>query len=172
MPGRRDTAVGLAVVALIVAGSLVARGRQVPRATTPPAPVPAGAVATPSSPPDVTAADATVDLGEIRVLVSAGPRPLRPFARNRYRFRAEVGGQPVRLEEASISFTMSMPMGDHRYSLLPAAEGWQEAEAVLPLCPSGKRRWFGDLAFRLAGKARSARFQFDLKPEPQAAASP
>ena len=57
---------------------------------------------------------------------------------------------------------MAMPMGDHRHALVLAPDGWQEAEAVLPLCPSGNRRWFGRLDFTVAGQARSARFAFDL----------
>ena len=52
------------------------------------------------------------------------------------------GGAPVAARGGRVSFEMTMPMGDHRYSLVPRADGWQEAEVVLPLCPSGKRRWF------------------------------
>ncbi len=76
----------------------------------------------------------------------------------------KAGGAPVALADAVVSFTMSMPMGDHRHALVPASDGWQEAEAVLPLCPSGKRRWFGRLDFTLGGRARSARFAFDVAP--------
>jgi hypothetical protein len=46
--------------------------------------------------------------------------------------RAEAGGSPVVLEGGRVSFEMSMPMGDHRYSLVPGADGWQEAAVVLP----------------------------------------
>ena len=109
----------------------------------------------------------TLDLGDVRILVSAGPRPLRAFSRNRFRFRAEASGAPVLLAEAVVSFTMAMPMGDHRHALVLAPDGWQEAEAVLPLCPSGNRRWFGRLDFTLAGRARSARFAFDLAAPPR-----
>ena len=111
---------------------------------------------------DVSRADATLDLGDVRIAVSAGPRPLLAFSRNRFRFRAERGGAPVALADGVVSFTMTMPMGDHRHALVPAADGWQEAEAVLPLCPSGNRRWVGRLDFTLDGRARSARFAFDL----------
>jgi hypothetical protein len=44
-----------------------------------------------------------------------------------------------------------------------APGGWQEAEAALPLCPSGKRRWFGTLDFTLGGRPRSLRVAFDLQ---------
>jgi len=78
----------------------------------------------------------------------------------------------VPLAGATVSFTMTMPMGDHRYALVPAADGWHEAEAVLPLCPSGNRRWFGTLQWPAPGGARSARFAFDLAPGARDAAGP
>jgi len=146
-----ETVVGLAVVVAIAAASLAVRQRQAARDGSPAADV-----------PDVSRRDATLDLGDVRIVVSAGPRPLLAFARNRFRFRAEAGGAPVALAEAVVSFTMAMPMGDHRHVLVLAPDGWQEAEAVLPLCPSGNRRWFGRLDFTVAGQARSARFAFDL----------
>jgi hypothetical protein len=31
-----------------------------------------------------------------------------------------------------VSFEMTMPMGDHRYALVPGEEGWLEAAVVLP----------------------------------------
>jgi hypothetical protein len=148
-PRVAETVLGLAVVAAIAAVFFAVR----PRRAAPDA-----------DPPDVTRADAVLDLGDVRVAVSAGPRPLLAFARNRFRFRAESGGAPVALAGAVVSFTMTMPMGDHRHPLAAAEDGWQEAEAVLPLCPSGKRRWFGTLDFTLAGRPRSARFAFDLAP--------
>jgi hypothetical protein len=116
--------------------------------------------------PDVSRADAEIDLRDLHVLVSATPRPLRAFARNRFRFRAERNGAALPLPGATVSFAMAMPMGDHRYSLVTAANGWQETEVVLPACPSGQRRWFGRLDFQLAGKARSARFTIELLPGP------
>jgi hypothetical protein len=150
-----EIALGLVVVAALAAVSLVVRQRQ-------------GAGAGPDTVdvPDVSRADAILDLGDIRITVSAEPRPLLAFSRNRFRFRAERNGAPVALGDGVVSFTMTMPMGDHRHALVPAPGGWQEAEAVLPLCPSGNRRWFGDLEFTLDGQARSARFAFDLDAPP------
>lgn len=154
--GVTEVVLGLVVVAAIAAVSLAIRQRQAPGDGSPAADV-----------PDISQADVTLDLGDVRIVVSAGPRPLRAFSRNRFRFRAEKGGVPVALADGVVSFTMSMPMGDHRHALVPAADGWQEAEAVLPLCPSGNRRWFGDLDFTLDGEARSARFAFDLDGPPR-----
>jgi hypothetical protein len=150
------TVLGLAVAAALAAAALAVRQRQAARDGSPSADV-----------PDVSRVDATLDLGDVRIVVSAGPRPLLAFARNRFRFRAEAGGAPVALADAVVSFTMAMPMGDHRHELVPASDGWQDAEAVLPLCPSGQRRWFGRLDFTLAGRARSARFAFDLAAPPR-----
>jgi len=141
------TVLGLAVAAALAAAALAVRGR------TPTADV-----------PDVSRADATLDLGDVRVAVSASPRPLLAFARNRFRFRAEKDGAPVALDGAVVSFTMTMPMGEHRHALVAAPEGWHEATAALPLCASGNRRWFGTLDFTLGGRARSVRFAFDLEP--------
>jgi hypothetical protein len=158
-----ETAIGLAVAAALAAAVLAVRHRQAPRGGSPEATT-GGAPA--ADLPDLTREDAALDLGDVRVAASAGPRPLFAFARNRFRFRAESGGAPVALESAVVSFTMAMPMGDHRHALVAAADGWQETEAVLPSCPSGRRRWFGTLDFALAGRARSARFAFDLAPPP------
>ena len=152
-PRVAEVVLGLVLVAAIAAAFLAVRQRQVP----------GGA----ADAPDVSRADATLDLGDVRISVSAGPRPLLAFSRNRFRFRAEKGGAAVALDEGVVSFTMSMPMGDHRHALVPAADGWQEAEAVLPLCPSGNRRWFGQLDFTLDGRARSAHFAFDLDAPPR-----
>jgi len=148
-----QTVLGLAVVAAIAAVSFAVRQRQGASAGT--------------DAPDVSQRDATLDLGDVRITVSAGPRPLLAFSRNRFRFRAESAGAPAALGGAVVSFTMTMPMGDHRHPLVPAPDGWHEAEAALPLCASGKRRWFGTLDFTLAGRARSARFAFDLAAPPR-----
>jgi len=67
-------------------------------------------------------------------------------------------------EGARISFEMTMPMGDHRYSPVPGRDGWQEADVVLPLCQSGKRRWYATVEGIVAGRLRTARFRLDLAP--------
>ncbi|HYN41051.1 MAG TPA: hypothetical protein VE129_04675, partial [Thermoanaerobaculia bacterium] len=92
------------------------------------------------------------------------PRPIPAFEKIRFRLRAESGGAPVAFGSGRVSFEMTMPMGDHRYTLVPGAEGWHEAEVVLPLCKSGKRTWFATIEGTVAGKPRTARFQLDLTP--------
>ena len=164
----RETLLGLVVLAAVLGGVFWARGRsQAGDATGGTAP--ARRVidpATEAALPDVTLADASVDLGDVRIVLSVAPRPTFGFAKNRFRVRAESDAGPVALDEGRISFEMSMPMGDHRYTLVPGAEGWQEAEAVLPLCGSGKRRWYATVVGTVSGKARTALFRLDLaKPE-------
>jgi hypothetical protein len=166
-PRRAETLVGLAVAAALAAAFLAVRGRPSTGAGPP-----AGGDAAPAGLPDVTRADAVVDVGDLRLRISAGPRPLLAFARNRFRFRAEGHGRPVVLADAVVSFAMEMPMGDHRHPLALAAEGWQEAEAALPLCLSGGRRWIGTLDFVEDARPRSVRFAFDLAPPLGPAAGP
>lgn len=168
----RDTLLGLVVLAAVLGGVWWVRGRSGPAA-------PAGDAAparrtidpaTEAALPDVTEADSSVDLGDVRIVLSVSPRPTYGFAKNLFRVRAESDAGPVALEGGRISFEMSMPMGDHRYTLVPGAEGWQEAEAVLPLCGSGKRRWYATVEGSVAGKPRTALFRLDLaKPEPSPA---
>ena len=158
----RETLLGLVVLALLAGGVFWARTRG-PAEKAAPAATP-GAVSAPDVPlPDVTLADASVDLGDVRLVLSA-ERPVVAFAKSRFRVRAEAAGAPVALEGGRLSFEMSMPMGDHRYTLVPGAEGWQEAEVVLPMCKSGRKTWYATLEGTVAGKPRTARFQLDLTP--------
>jgi hypothetical protein len=164
---RAETLLGLAVAVGLAAAFLALRDRPWTGAGTP-----AAAGGTPADVPDVTRADAVLDVGDLRLRVSAGPRPLLAFARNGFRVRAERHGSPVVLADAVVSFTMEMPMGDHRHALSVGADGWQEADAALPLCMSGRRRWIGTLDFTVDERPRSIRFAFDLAPPPGPSAGP
>jgi hypothetical protein len=166
----RSTLIGLVALALVAAGVWWPR---------PPSPAvghlpPASARQTPSPEgddalPDVTLADGSADAGEgVRITLSLNPQPPVAFATTKVRVRVEAGGSPVRLEAGMVSFEMTMPMGDHRYSLLAGQDGWQEAEVVLPRCLSGKRRWYATVEGTVAGEPRTARFRLDLKPPGQA----
>ena len=148
----RDTLLGLVVLGLVLGGVFWARGRgrQVP-----------GSVSQ-SAVPDVTLADGAVDSGEVRVILSVTPQPPVAFEKNRFRVRVESRGEPVVLDDGRISFEMKMPMGDHRYTLVPGSDGWQEAEVVLPLCRSGNPRWYAVVEGANAGEPVAARFQLDL----------
>lgn len=157
----RDTLLGAVVLGLVLAGVFWAR-----------APRPGSGPATPAeswpadpdrSIPDITTADGVVDLGDVRVVLSVAPRPPMAFGRLRFRVQASAGGTLLPMEEGGrISFEMTMPMGDHRYTLIPGPDGWQEAEVVLPMCPSGNPRWYAIVEATVAGQSVTARFQVDL----------
>ena len=169
----RDTLLGLLVLAAVLGGVLWARSRS--GATPPPAGVPGSAPAAapidPAALPDATLADASVDLGDVRIVLSAD-RPVVAFAKSRFRVRAEKDGQAVPIGDGHLSFEMAMPMGDHRYALVGGEDGWQVAEVLLPMCKSGKRTWFATLEGNVAGQPRTARFRIDLTSAAEAAASP
>jgi hypothetical protein len=155
----RSTLLGLVVLGLVVAGVFWVRFR----------PMSSGAAsarqeASDEAIPDATFADATADAGDVRITLSIAQRPPVALAKTRVRVRAESGGSPVVLDAGGISFQMTMPMGDHRYTLVSGEDGWQEAEVVLPLCQSGKRRWYATVEGAVAGRPRTARFRLDLNP--------
>jgi hypothetical protein len=156
----RSTLPGIAVLAVLAAGAWWARSPSAPS----PAEGAPGAAAGDEALPNVTLAAGTVDAGGVRITLSLSPNPPVAFAKMRMRVRAESAGSVVPLEGARVSFEMAMPMGDHRYSLVPGVGGWQEADVVLPLCPSGKRRWFATVEGTVAGRPRTARFRLDLEP--------
>jgi hypothetical protein len=167
-----DTFAGVLVLALVAGGVYWARGRSAgpdepalresrdlggPGAPDRQSPKPEG-----TGIPDVTVADATVELDDLRVTLSMAPRPPVAFATTRFGVRVERGGAPVALEGGRIAFEMTMPMGDHRYTLVPGGEGWQRAEVVLPFCKSGNPRWFATVEGTVDGRRVTARFRLDL----------
>ena len=153
----RETLLGLVVLGLVLGGVLWVRGRSDSGAAVPDA-------AAETAMPDVTVADGTVTLGDVRITLSVTPRPPEAFAKHRYRVRVESGAVPLALEGGRICFEMAMPMGDHGYALVPAGGGWQEAVVVLPVCQSGNRRWYATVEGTTAGQRLAARFRVDLTP--------
>ena len=153
----RDTILGLAVLALVLAGVVATRGRRHAGTTTPEG-------AAENMMPDVTRADGTVDLGDARLTLSVSPRPPVAFARQHVRVRVESNGAPLALEDGRISFEMAMPMGDHQYVLAPEDDGWTTAEVVLPLCLLESQRWRALIEGTVAGRRRAVTFQLELAP--------
>ena len=125
----KTTLVGMAVLAVLAAGAWWARSPSPTAATNPAAAAPA---AGDEALPDVTLAEGTAEVGDVRVTLALTPNPPVAFATFRVRVRAETNGVPAALEGSRVSFEMVMPMGDHRYALVPGGEGWQEAAVVLP----------------------------------------
>jgi len=162
----RETLLGLIVLALVLTGVWWVRGRShagKPLAG-PPAAKKADAVVTAAQTPDVTLADQAADAGGVRISLSVESRPIFALTKVRFRVRADLGGAPLELAYSHLIFEMTMPMGNYNYRLVPVADGWQEAEVVLPICQSGSRRWFATVEGTAGGRRRSARFQFDLTP--------
>ena len=157
----KSTLLGIAVLAVLAAGAWWARPPSLFAPTSPGAMHPASGD---DDRPDVTLAAASVDSGGVKITLSLSPNPPVAFAKTRVRVRAEADGSPVAIENGRVSFEMTMPMGDHRYSLVRGSDGWQEAEVVLPRCPSGRTGWFAIVEGTAAGQPRTARFRFDLAP--------
>lgn len=157
----RETLLGLVVLALLAGGVWWARGRS--RAEKAIAAAGSAAVAPEPPLPDVTRADGSVDAGGVRLVLSV-TRPVVAFEKATWRVRAEADGAPAEMKDGRISFEMSMPMGENRYTLVTADGGWQEAEVVLPMCGSGERTWFAIVDGTVGGKPVTARFRLDLAP--------
>ena len=151
---------GLALAAALAAGVLWVRGRSPVR----PDVVPESGGPS-DGPLDVTASDGTVRLGDLAVVVSAPQRPLRAMTPFRLDVRFLRGGTPVAVEGGRIAFTMRMDMGPNDYRLIPAGTpGSYRIDATLPACPSGGRRWFGDLQAQIGGAPIRVPIQLDLAP--------
>jgi hypothetical protein len=112
--------------------------------------------------PDVTLADGVVDLDDVCVVLSVSPQPPVAFSKTRVRVRTTRDGNAVPLEDGRVFFEMKMPMGDHRYALVPVTDGWREAEVVLPFCTSGNPRWYAIVEGEVEGRPLTARFRLDL----------
>ncbi len=175
----KSTLAGLLVLGLLAAGVYWARsGRSA--ATAPPGQETSAAreaVVDDGQLPDATLRDASAMAGDLEVVLSLSPQPPVAFARTRVRvagFAAadrkpgDVGraasGTPLDLDRVRVSFEMTMPMGDHRSLLRPGPDGWHEGEVLLPLCASGKRRWYATVEGTVAGRPVKVRFRLDLSP--------
>ncbi len=153
----RDAVLGLVVLVLLIGLGIWARQRShaAPGATAGPAV--SGGI------PDVTTGPAVLDAGGgVRIAVALDPSPPVSMTPFRVRVRAERDGAPLDLTHGRVSFEMTMPMGDHRYDLQGGADGWQTAEAVLPACASGGRRWFATIEGDVAGRPRVVKVRLDL----------
>jgi hypothetical protein len=115
--------------------------------------------------PDVTREDGIFRVGGIHVQVVIPTRPIKAYEETAYRFRFEdAGGKALALEAGKVKFNMSMDMGRHHYALEAAEDGWYVAKAPIPMCPSGKVRWYGNMDFSIDGAAYVGGFQFDIEP--------
>jgi hypothetical protein len=151
---RRDLLVGGLVAAVLIAGVLFTRLRHQP----------AAAGNGPQVDVDLSAGDGQMVIDGATVDIAINPRPARPFEKLQFRFRVTRDGRPVAVEEARVSFNMTMDMGPHDYVLIREGDEWIAREVVLPQCGSGSRLWFGNLELREAGATRAGRFRIELAP--------
>lgn len=129
----KNTLLGIAVLAVLAAGAWWARSPSAPAKAASAVEGASVRAVDNEALPDVTHAAGSADAGEgVRLTLSVTPNPPVAMAKTRVRVRAESNGAPVAIENGRISFEMVMPMGDHRYTLLPSEEGWLEAAVVLP----------------------------------------
>jgi len=138
----RSTVIGLVVLGLLAAGMIWSRSRSLlpsaaPEGRVASAGATAGAVSVRPGQDDgawadATMSDAAVDAAGVRITFAIAPRPAVALAGFRVRVRAEANGAPAVIDGGRVSFEMVMPMGDHRYTLVPGEDGWQEAAVVLP----------------------------------------
>lgn len=155
---------GILVVAALAAGIWFVRGLQQDRGEGPP---PAAGPGEAHAVPDVTRDDAVLDLDGPRVRVAVEGRPIRASRPVRWRVRFEdAHGGVLEPAAAVLKFNMDMDMGRHHYALFADPEpGWYAAEAAIPMCPSGRTRWYGILEATLdGGSPLRGRFLFDLAP--------
>lgn len=160
---NREVVIGIIVLALLVGAVLWLRACGDPRRGAADTDAIAGTADVGDTLPDLTAGEVHVSVGDMRVALTVTPHPPRAFEESRFRVRAEDRrGATWTIDEPRLSFEMAMPMGDHRYTLVPAEGGWYEAAVVLPRCVSGDRRWYGTFDGVVAGRPLSLRFVFDL----------
>ena len=126
----RSTIAGLVVIALVTVGIFWARRPGPSTARRPAAAEKSGQAE--ESLPDVTVAEGTAEVGGVRITLALTPNPPVALETFRVRVRAEANGSTAAIENGRVSFEMAMPMGDHRYTLVPGEAGWLEAAVVLP----------------------------------------
>jgi hypothetical protein len=68
----------------------------------------------------------------------------------------------VDISQAFIEFHMKdMEMGPNRVTLNKTADGWH-ADAILPVCVSGRRDWIARLMIEYQGQWRQAEYNFEV----------
>lgn len=162
--------IGLLVAAALAAGvyyAEVARdaaGEAPPVAAEPPVASP-GAEIVEGQVPDVTLEDGTFRVADLLVRVEVPRRPIKAYEERAYRFHVtDVTGAPVTLDGGVVKFNMSMDMGRHHYALVGEGDGWYGIKAPIPMCPSGKVRWHGNMELTLESAVHKGGFQFDIEP--------
>ena len=163
--------VGVLVAVALVVGVYLARQAREATGEAPPAAaepvddapgdaVPEGLV------PDVTREDGAFRSGGLTVHVAVPARPIKAYEETTYRLQVtDASGGAVALDAGIVKFNMSMDMGRHHYALEPAGTpGRYTVKAPIPMCPSGKVRWYGNMELTVDGAVHEGSFQFDITP--------
>lgn len=80
--------------------------------------------------------------GDLRVSLSAAPRPVRTMAEVTFQVEAELRGRPISDEAVAVDLSMpGMVMGSNRIILGRVGDGLYEGSGVIVRCPSGGRDW-------------------------------
>jgi len=147
--------IGLSVAAVLATGVYYAKTAHETMGEAPPPTV-----------PDVTREDGAFVVDGVTVQVQVAARPITAYEETTWRFRFTGADDALLvLEQGVVKFNMSMDMGRHHYALEPDGDaGWYAANAPIPMCPSGKFRWYGNMEFTIAGAAHRGGFQFDIAP--------
>ena len=159
---RISEAGGVSILALVLGGSLAVRAGWMPRGAAVNHGIEATDTAAIEPVLELTPAGASCNRGSVRVSLRASTWPVAAFREATFEVRVEREGSGRRLEAATITFAMHMPMGEHRYRLIERAPGLMSASVVLPACPSGASQWTAIVEGRLDDRPVQAAFTFDL----------
>ena len=155
------TVQGIVFSGVLFAIALSLGCQQTPPATTEtaanvPAPPPAKPAAAGT---DVTASDASVDVGAVRVTMSVPQRPIVAGEKRRFCVRTEVDAIAVELHEGRMSFDTDPPTSVNRQTLTASQDGCYSAEVTLP---AGTTRGYATVEGIVDEHPLTARFQFDV----------
>lgn len=110
---------------------------------------------------DVTTTDRVLNMDGVDVNISI-TRPPLPFKKIAFTFTFSTDGQYRKIQNGYVLFNMKMDMGEYKSPLKPVNHTYT-AEALLPKCMKGGKRWFGKLVITADEKERSRVFILDLK---------
>lgn len=110
---------------------------------------------------DVTASDMSVDVGQVRIMLSIAQRPLVAGETERFCVRAEIDGIPFDLADGHLSLAPAGSAREERHALVES-EGCYAADVVLPQAEGGTTRYYATVEGTVDEQPVTARFQFDV----------
>jgi hypothetical protein len=110
---------------------------------------------------DVTASDMSVDVGQVRIMLSIAQRPIVAGETERFCVRAEIDGIPFDLADGSLSLAPAGSTREERHALVES-EGCYAADVVLPPAEGAATRYYATVQGVVEEQPVTARFQFDV----------